>query len=182
MKTRRLAAGACALILALSACGSDSPEDKPLPDAETTSAAPAPTEEAPEAPEPDAAPATQEKTCDWDSGRVKAKATAPKGKDGDLATAIIGAWQHTHIDSGSGYEPVKEADIRYVFPSAKEMLYCQDVPGVTDQAQQEAKIKLSGSTIQPPAPHKGFKVVAWDENTMVWNNNLDNSKYLLVRR
>ncbi|MGO2745318.1 hypothetical protein [Microbacterium sp.] len=55
---------------------------------------------------------------------------------------LIGAWQHTHTDEGSGFEAVMN-DHRYVLPSPERMLYCQHVPGATDYADQSANILSS---------------------------------------
>lgn len=151
------------------------------PTSEEPTEAPAPEPEA----EPEAtavAPATQEETCDWDSPAIAANATgAPGGAGSDLPTAIVGAWQHTHIDTGAGFEPLLSGeDIRYVFPSASRILYCQDVSGATDQAQNAADFTLDGNTIKLPA--SSFEVTAWDDQSMVWVNSRDGSIYLLQRR
>lgn len=128
-------------------------------------------------------PATQEESCDWDTGRLDSgSAKAPSGQSGELATAIIGAWQHTHIDSGSGYEALEPTtDIRFVFPSTTRMLYCQDVTGATSQAENAVDISLDGTEITLPT-FTPYGVVAWDANTMVWTNHRDGSLYLLQRR
>lgn len=146
------------------------------------SAAPGTDSTAPAEPEP--APVTQEETCDWDSSRADSgSAKAPTGQSGDIATVLIGAWQHTHIDSGSGYEALAPTtDIRYVFPSTNRMLYCQDVAGATSQAENAVDITLEGTEIVLPSPATGYGVVAWDQNTMVWENHRDGSMYLLTRR
>ncbi|MEO7348392.1 MAG: hypothetical protein ABIW32_00790, partial [Terrimesophilobacter sp.] len=110
-------------------------------------------------------------------------AKAPSGREGDLAIALIGSWQHTHTDSGSGFEALKTTtDIRFVFPSTKRLLYCQDVAGATSQAENSVNISLDGAEIVLPSPASGYGVVAWDANTMVWTNNRDGSLYLLQRR
>lgn len=160
-------------------------------------AAPAAPEDTPEsapeeaAPEPEAEPeatvaepAVQEETCGWDSPAVSGDSGgAPNGQEGDLATVIVGAWQHTHFDSGSGFEPNGPGtDIRYVFPSATRILYCQDVAGATNQAQNAADITLDGTKIVLPGSAPGYTATAWNADTMVWTNNLDGSTYLLKRR
>ena len=129
-------------------------------------------------------PVTQEETCDWDSPRLESgSADAPVSATGDLPTAIIGSWQHTHINSGSGYEAVKPTtDIRYVFPSTTTMLYCQDVTGATDHAERQVNVTLDGAELILPSPATGYAVTAWDADTMVWTNHRDGSLYLLKRR
>lgn len=124
----------------------------------------------------------QAASCEWDSPQLPAAAAvAPKGTVGDLAIALIGSWQHTHFDSGTGFEEVSK-DIRYVFPSTEQLIYCQHVPGVTDHAENAAAYTLEGSTILPPSPHPGFEALAWSGDSMLWKNNRDGSTYLLVRR
>lgn len=140
---------------------------------------------APAEPEPsEPTPVTQEATCDWDTPRLASgAATVPASAGADLATALIGSWQHTHIDSGSGFEALAETtDIRYVFPSTTQLLYCQDVQGATSQAEQSATIELDGANLVLPSPSKGYTVTAWTDDTMLWTNNLDGSLYLLKRR
>src|SRR5699024_3078101 len=109
--------------------------------------------------------------------------SVPSGTDGSLDTVIIGAWQHTHFDTGGGYEPLGDGtDIRYIFPSTERILYCQDVAGATQQAENAADITLDGTEIVLPSPASGYNVVAWDADTMVWKNHRDGSLYLLQRR
>ena len=140
------------------------------------------TDEVPES--PDAGPVTQEETCDWDSARLDSgSADAPNGMGEDLASTIIGSWQHTHIDEGSGYEALKNTtDIRYVFPSTTRMLYCQDVQGATHQAENAVDVKLDDTNIVLPSPATGYEVMAWTHDIMVWKNTRDGSFYLLKRR
>ncbi len=152
---------------------------------ETTTSGPTPTEApAPtsttEAPEPDAT----EATCDWDSSRLPSDepGDVPTSEGTDIAQVIFGSWQHTHIDAGAGFEPVKPTtDIRYVL-SSDRFLYCQDVEGATDQSENSAPLKLDGTEIILPSPATGYAVTAWDDNTMVWLNHRDDSLYLLKRR
>lgn len=132
--------------------------------------------------EPQDAPApAQEETCDWESPAVSAAAEAPDGQAGDLPAVLVGAWQHTHFDTGSGYEAVTN-DIRYVFPSTERILYCQHVPGVTDHAENAVDFVLDGTAIDLPGGAPGYVVSEWDADTMVWINRADESRYLLQRR
>lgn len=185
-KTGLLAAAILATALVLSGCSGGSFFDTDAPTTGNTgpgddSSTPS---ESGEASEPEAKPVTQEETCDWDSGRRESgSAKAPSGQSGDLAAVLIGSWQHTHIDSGSGYEPLKPTtDIRFVFPSTDRLLYCQDVAGATSQAENAVNISLDGRDLVLPSPATGYGIVAWDANNMVWRNYRDGSLYLLQRR
>ncbi len=143
------------------------------------------------APSTTAAPATTttsdadvEGGCDWDSTRLVSTdaGNAPSSQGDDLGVAILGSWQHTFIDSGAGFEPVKRTtDIRYVL-TGDRFLYCQDVEGATKQSENSAPLKLEGSEIVLPSPATGYEVTAWDENAMIWLNKRDGSLYLLERR
>lgn len=137
---------------------------------------------APSTPPADEVPAVQAETCDWDVPALSAAATGvPTGQSGALDKIIIGSWQHTHYDTGAGYEAT-DNDIRYVFPAAERILYCQHVPGITDHAENAADISWDGTTIVLPGGRAGFTVTAWEADTMVWRNELDGSNYLLQRR
>ena len=127
---------------------------------------------------------TQEESCDWKSPRMDSgSAKAPSGQSGDLAVALIGAWQHTHTDEGAGYVALKPTtDIRFVFPSSTRMLYCQDVKGATTQAENPVDLIINGMELELGSSGVSYGVVAWDANTMVWKNNRDGSNYLLQRR
>lgn len=155
--------------------------EDPAVDTDTPSGdEPAEDEPAPE--EPAAAARTQAESCEWDLPAVAGgSSTAPSGQEGDLDTIIIGVWQHTHYNSGAGYEPLADKDIRYVFPSLDRMLYCQHVPGITDYAENAGDISWDGTGIVLPTGSVGYTVTSWDENTMVWKNHLDGSTYLLQR-
>lgn len=142
--------------------------------------------DAPETPAQDQPPAprVQEETCDWDSPQLVSQGASgivPSGQVGSLPDTIIGAWQHTHFDTGSGFEPVAE-DIRYVFPSIDRILYCQHVPGITNQAQNAADISWEGDRIVLPGAAPGYLVTEWSDSAMVWLNLMDDSHYLLQRR
>jgi len=151
----------------------------PAPDSsQNPGETPAPETDAPAEP---AGPAEQADSCEWDLDRVTADATPPSGQAGDLAMVLIGSWQHTHFDTGNGME-ANTNDIRYVFPSVDDLIYCQHVEGITDHAENRASISLDGTVIQPPSPHPGFEVMAWSADRMLWKNNFDGSTYLLVRR
>ena len=135
-----------------------------------------------------APPTTQapvlEAACDWDSPRLAAEGASdvPSSGEGDVAQAILGSWQHVAINSGAGFESLATTrDIRYVL-AAGRFLYCQDVEGATDQAENSAPLSIEGSEIVLPSPASGYEVVAWNENTMVWRNLRDDSLYLLRRR
>lgn len=124
----------------------------------------------------------QEETCDWDSPRVSAPAEVPAGQDGELANVLVGAWQHTHTDDGSGFEEVIN-DHRYVFPSPDRMLYCQHVPGATEYAENAANVVLNGTAIELPGGTFAYTVTAWDQDTLVWDNPVGGGYvYLLERR
>lgn len=174
-----IAAAFLTCVLALTGCA---PESSPGVDGPPNPSAPS---SAPEGPtEPANEPVTQEETCDWNTARLDSgSADAPAAAGSDLATVLIGSWQHTHIDSGAGYEAVKPTtDIRYVFPSTSRLLYCQDVKGATAQAENAVKIELAGTELVLPSPATGYSVTAWDADTMVWTNHRDGSLYLLKRR
>lgn len=157
----------------------------------TASAAPVqspkitPTESATaEAPAP-LAPPVQAESCDWGASRLDSGGVGavPDTSSGDLASALIGSWQHTHIDSGAGFEALAPTtDIRFVFPSSDRLLYCQDVEGATNQAENAVDISLSGNDIVLPSPASGYTATTWSADTMVWINNRDGSLYLLKRR
>ena len=171
-------------VLALAGCAPGPAPSEPavVPDLTTSNAPADPGAIAEE--EVEIAAATQEETCGWGSGKVVGDAAAaPSGTAGSLDTVIIGAWQHTHFDTGAGYEAVGDGtDVRYVFPSTDRILYCQDVEGATQQAENAANFTLEGTEIVLPSPASGYNVVAWDANTMVWENHRDGSLYLLQRR
>jgi len=128
-------------------------------------------------------PAEVDPTCDWDSPRLSSDdASEPAGEGDDVTVALLGSWQHTHINEGGGFKPLKSTtDIRYVL-SSDTFLYCQDVQGATKQAENSAPLILEGDEIVLPSPASGYKIVAWNETTMVWLNHRDGSLYLLQRR
>ena len=128
-------------------------------------------------------PTEVDPTCDWDSPRLASGDTSePTGEGNDLAVALLGSWQHTHINEGGGFKPLKPTtDIRFVLSSGT-FLYCQDVQGATKQGENSAPMNLEGAEIVLPSPASGYAVVAWNENTMVWINHYDDSLYLLQRR
>lgn len=155
------------------------------PDTETDTETEADTEPEPETDtEPETEAESVADTCDWDSARLSPGDTsaAPTGTAGKLSETIIGSWQHTHIDTGAGFEPLKSTtDIRFVL-SPDRFLYCQDVEGATDHSENSAPLRLDGSEIVLPSPATGYGVTAWDDDAMVWINHRDGSLYLLVRR
>lgn len=163
----------------------EAPEETVAPETSEPAPEPEPTTE-PVEPEPTEEPvATQAESCDWDNAKIDygADAGIPSEPGSDPAAAIIGAWQHTHIDTGSGFEPLSPGtDIRYVFPSATRLLYCQDVTGATNQAENAVDIEINGTTIVLPAPATGYEMTAWTAESMLWTNERDGSTYLLRRR
>lgn len=183
--------------LALSSCTTGSPDEVMDPPAQTpaveaTGPEPvaddeavntdAPPRDEPPPEEPAKTARTQAESCEWDTTDSAAgSSTAPSGQEGNLDAIIIGVWQHTHYDSGAGYEPLADKDIRYVFPSLDRMLYCQHVPGITEYAENAGDISWEDTGIVLPTGSVGYTVTSWDENTMVWINHLDGSTYLLQR-
>lgn len=139
-----------------------------------------------EATTPAAEPVTQEESCGWDSAPLPAGSAddAPTNPgDADIGSVLIGAWQHTHIDAGPGFEGLEpDTDIRFIFPSTSRILYCQDIADITDEAENPADFELVGTDIKLPGDSPGYTVIAWDDDSMVWKNNLDESLYLLKRR
>lgn len=128
------------------------------------------------------APVNQAESCDWDAPKLSGGGlpTIPQHGEGDLKTIIVGAWQHTHFDTGGGYEAASY-DHRFVFPSSERVLYCQHVPGITDHAEIAADFTWDDTRIVlPGAP--GYVVLSWDADTMIWLNRADDSHYLLQRR
>ncbi|NLA64899.1 MAG: hypothetical protein GX862_02990 [Leucobacter sp.] len=125
----------------------------------------------------------QAETCGWELAALTAEVPElPSGQTGELQDVIIGAWQHTHFDSGSGFEQLANEDIRYVFPSTDRLLYCQHIPGITEHAENAASITLEATKIVLPGGHPGFVVTHWSDDTMLWNNPTDGSTYVLQRR
>ena len=152
--------------------GTSAPSTTNAPDTTVTTQAPTTTAAALEA------------SCDWDTPRLPNgdSSGVPTSGDGDVAEALAGSWQHTAIDSGSGFEALDTTrDIRYVLADGR-FLYCQDVEGATDQAENSAPLKVEGAMIVLPSPATGYEVVAWNANMMVWRNLRDDSLYLLERR
>lgn len=172
-------------VLALAGCAAESaPQDAATqPDQSAASNAPAKPDAAPEE-DVEVVAVTQDEDCGWASGPIVGDATGvPSGTEGSLDVVLIGAWQHTHFDTGAGYESLGAGtDIRYIFPSTDRILYCQDVEGATQQAENAADMTLDGTELVLPSPASGYNVVAWDADTMVWENHRDGSHYLLKRR
>lgn len=157
-------------------------------------AAPAPDDSTPAEPAPDDADGTadggedaelrqQAESCEWDAAVLRSDIPSDvSSAGGDLQADIIGSWQHTHYDSGSGYTALDDEDIRYVFPSADRLLYCQHVPGQTEYAENAAAIEWDENRIVLPGAAPGFVVESWNAEAMVWVNLMDDSRYLLQRR
>lgn len=190
---RSSAAGVFASALVLAGCGTSSAPEEVEPDTttdqqETTSqsdptADEGPTQDPVEEPAEQPAEAqSQEETCDWDSPRLSGPADVPDAQTGELSEVLVGAWQHTHTDEGSGFEEVTN-DHRYVFPAPERMLYCQHVPGVTEHAENAADVVLNGTAIELPGGEYSYTITAWDEDTLVWDNPVGGGYiYLLQRR
>lgn len=143
------------------------------------------TDVTPEDPTTETTEATRaEGTCDWDSPRLpSADADAPQGMgEGDLTQTLLSSWQHTHTDTGAGFEAVGPTiDIRFVL-TADRFVYCQDVEGATDKRENSAPLQVDGTQIVLPSPATGYEVAAWNESSMVWLNHRDGWLYLLQRR
>jgi hypothetical protein len=181
-----------AIAMVAAACSSSDSTATPTtvaPASDTTKAAgTTPTTNTPDTTATTQAPTTTaaalEASCDWDTPRLSNGDTSstPTSGAGDVAQAMLGSWQHTYIDSGSGFEALDTTrDIRYVLADGR-FLYCQDVEGATDQAENSAPLKVEGAMIVLPSPATGYEVVAWNEDMMVWRNLRDDSLYLLERR
>lgn len=184
--------GVIALALTVSACAPEGDEQSnpPVQDAQTQDAqtqdaltqenqSPETENSEPITTEPSAR--TQDASCEWEIAGPKPNATPADGQEGKLEDVLVGSWQHTYFDSGNGFEEVSN-DIRYVFPSTSEMIYCQDVPGVTDQAENNSGFKLEGTDLVLPGGHPGFAATDWNDNVLMLHNNFDGSTYLLQRR
>ncbi|MCZ7531849.1 MAG: hypothetical protein M5U23_00315 [Acidimicrobiia bacterium] len=120
--------------------------------------------------------------CDWDVERMPSGDTdgLPTSEGDDLATVLIGSWQFTHLGDGTSYTETSK-DLRYVF-TEDTIFYCQDVPGITDKAENSAPLVLEGTLIALAEPAKGFNVVAWNDDVMVWHNLLLDDYFILKRR
>lgn len=172
----------CSAVLTIAACAAAPASDDTTQAPAATAPVSSPAPEASDEPVAEPVAPTQEETCDWDSPRLSAPAHAPEGQAGELEEVLIGAWQHTHTDEGSGFEDVVN-DHRYVFPAANRMLYCQHVPGATDYAENAADVVLNGTAIELPGGKYAYTITAWDEDTLVWDNPVGGGfVYLLQRR
>lgn len=127
---------------------------------------------------------TQADDCEWQNAAVSPASapSVPVGNGAELSSIIVGSWQHTHFDTGAGFEAIEGEDIRFVFSSAETMRYCQHVPGVTDHAENATAISWDGTGIVLPNGSVLYEVLAWNDDTMVWKNNMVDSTFLLVRR
>lgn len=145
------------------------------------------TQEAEEEPASDDEPAADEPTgddtaveaprdCDWDSAQITGvPSDVATGQDGDFPDILIGSWQHVAFDEGGGPEPVS-MDIRFVFPSTDEIIYCQG------GAENRADITIQGTTIVIAGPGTRYTATAWDDDTMVWKNETLGDDFILARR
>lgn len=121
--------------------------------------------------------------CDWDAAAivVDEHPLAPAGQEGELAEALVGGWQEVGYDSAAGYENFAnyDSDYRFFFTSELEFLYCQDTPR-TEQGERHGEVRLEGDDIV--FPEARFTALTWDENAMVWLNELDGATIYLQRR
>ncbi|RCS63192.1 hypothetical protein CIK77_03145 [Microbacterium sp. JB110] len=63
------------------------------------------------------------------------------------------------------------------------MLYCQHVPGATEHEENAANVVLNSTRIEWGGGEYGYTVMAWDADTMVWDNAVGGGYiYLLQRR
>lgn len=178
-------ATASVAVLLLGGCAPEPVDSAAAPSPDTTAESPGETPAAEPAAEPEhTGPREQAEDCGWSDPALDSAALPdiPTGQDGELADVIVGAWQHTHFDTGGGYETFDGKDIRYIFPSTERILYCQHVPNITDHAENSAPITWDGTRIVLPGSAPGYIVSEWNDTTMVWINRLDDSRYLLQRR
>ena len=127
-------------------------------------------------------------SCNWSAARLMPTSAPPipTGQDGELASAIVGAWQHTYtIRSGGAPSALNDTtDIRFVFPSDDELIYCQHITGIVEVGPNERRVSftLDGTQIQLPGT-AGYNAVAWSEDVMLWDNNtISGEQYVLERR
>lgn len=181
----RLAALFASGALMLSACTSETVSDDNSSDLGSTPERERTVDTAMDDPasDPSDLPVAQEETCSWDDPVFNANAVDISSvQEGELQTVVIGSWQHTHIDEGAGYVPVDTEDIRFVFPAADRLLYCQHVPGITEYAEFGADVTWEDTALNLPGGAPGYIVEEWADQVMVWTNRLDGSRYLLQRR
>ncbi|WP_438254574.1 hypothetical protein [Microbacterium sp. A82] len=179
-----LAVGSLAVVLALASCTVPAASEEAAPggvaDEQASASEPATASDGGSTAEP--VENTQEESCDWNSPRITGSVDTPQEHGLELSEVLVGAWQHTHTDEGSGFEEVPN-DHRFVFPASDRLLYCQHVPGATEYAENAADVTLSDTTIELPGGKYGYTVTAWDEDTMLWDNPVGGGYvYLLQRR
>lgn len=183
MNRRAVSGIAIPLLFVLAACGNNSSTDNAEAESPAETAVATPTEsKASKTESPKAR--TQIDDCEWESPTLTAAVPSSLPEDrgeAGLHDAVIGSWQHTHFNAGSGWEAIENKDIRYVFPSSKRLRYCQDVPGITDKMDSVADFAWDGDKIAPGAS-PGFTPFAWSDDVMLWTNHQDGSTYLLQRR
>lgn len=181
----RQAAAVCAVLaLLLTGCGQeDSPgEGQAAAEPGSSQSQASESKEESLATSEEEAVSVTEETCDWESPRLSTPADVPEGQSGELSEVLVGSWQHTHTDDGSGFEEVMN-DHRYVFSSPERMLYCQHVPGATEHDENAADVVLNGTAIELPGGKYAYTVTAWDADTLVWDNPVGGGYvYLLERR
>lgn len=186
MTARRPLVLACVLVAAawgLSACAGEPAEtNESVSETNETSAPNATESEAPEDSSDSAAEAVvQAADCGWEMPRIAGSGSAPSDPPSELATRIIGAWQHTYFSEG-GAQTATLPDIRYIFPSEGGLIYCQDIPGSTSSSEARTDFVIEGTFIKLPDDHPGFEVIAISDDAMLWINHIDGSEYLLERR
>lgn len=125
-------------------------------------------------------------SCDWDSERLMpgSQPELPGDRQGTLAEALLGKWQHTYtVMEDDSIEPVNDTtDIRFMI-AADQLAYCQHVTGsreigpdrnLQDYTLDGDTIDLGGTT---------YTAINWNEDVMIWNNDtLGDQQYILQRR
>jgi len=127
--------------------------------------------------------------CEWDEPRLRAEALPelPREQDGPLADALPGAWQHTFTKTEPGeYEPLRDTtDIRFVFPAADALLYCQSVTaGAVKIGPREnaTPVRFEGDRLVLRSG-PGYTALAWSPDVMLWRNERNpRETYVLQRR
>ncbi len=125
-------------------------------------------------------------SCDWDKAKLTpaSQPELPTDRQGILADALIGKWQHTYtVMEDDSIEAVNDTtDIRFMI-AADQLAYCQHVTGsreigpdrnLEDYTIDGDTIDLGGTT---------YTAINWNEDVMIWNNDtLGDQQYILQRR